>query len=95
MILAFFKYCYFWIDILGFFIQTFEPAPPPRMFSYGVPPWVIETESCENLELEECTWISEDQMHSLQVAKMHYRKQRSREVALKGLVYFYNNLKFI
>ena len=54
------------------------------MFSYGVPPLVIETESCENLELEECTWISEDQMHSLQVAKMHYRKQRSREVALKG-----------
>ena len=38
MILAFFKYCYFWIDILGFLIQTFEPAPPPRMFSYGVPP---------------------------------------------------------
>ena len=33
-----FKYCYFWIDILGFLIQTFEPAPPPRMFSYGVPP---------------------------------------------------------
>ena len=38
MILAFFKYYYFWIDILGFLIQTFEPAPPPRMFSYGVPP---------------------------------------------------------
>ena len=27
----------FWIDSLGFFIQTFEPAH--RMFSYGVPPW--------------------------------------------------------
>ena len=39
MILAFFKYCYFWIDILGFLTQTFKPAPPPRMFSYGVPPW--------------------------------------------------------
>ena len=37
MILAFFKYCYFWIDILGFLIQTFEPAPL-HMFSYGVPP---------------------------------------------------------
>ena len=37
--LAFFKYCNFWIDILGFLIQTSEPAPPPRMFSYGVPPW--------------------------------------------------------
>ena len=36
-----FKYCYFWIDILGFLIQTFEPAPPPRMFSYGVPPWAF------------------------------------------------------
>ena len=34
--------CYFWIDSLGFLIQTFEPAPP-RMFSYGVPPWVIFT----------------------------------------------------
>ena len=45
---------------------------------------VIETESCENLELEECTWIPEDQRHSSQVAKMHYRKKRSREVALKG-----------
>ena len=36
MILAFFKYCYFWIDILGVLTQTFEPAP--RMFCYGVPP---------------------------------------------------------
>ena len=25
MILAFFKYCYFWIDILGFLTYTFEP----------------------------------------------------------------------
>ena len=41
MILAFFKYCYFWIDILGFLTQTFEPAP--RMFSYGVPPWSKST----------------------------------------------------
>ena len=45
---------------------------------------IIETESCENLELEKCTWISKDQKHSSQVAKMHYRKKRSREVALKG-----------
>ena len=36
--LSIFKYCYFWIDILGFLIQIFEPAPPPRMFSCGVPP---------------------------------------------------------
>ena len=39
MISAFFKYCYFWIDILGFLTQTFEPAPPPSMFSYGVTLW--------------------------------------------------------
>ena len=31
---------------------------------------IIETESCDNLELEECTWISKDQKHSLQVTKM-------------------------
>ena len=45
---------------------------------------IIETENCENLQLEECTWISEDQKHSSQVAKIHYQKKRSREVALKG-----------
>ena len=28
MILEFLKYCYFWIDILGFLTQTFEPVPP-------------------------------------------------------------------
>ena len=36
MISEFLKYCYFWIDILGFLTQTFELAP--RMFSNGVPP---------------------------------------------------------
>ena len=36
MILAFIKYCYFWIDILEFLTRTFEPAP--SMFSYGAPP---------------------------------------------------------
>ena len=35
----FLKYFYFWIDIFGVLTQTFEPVP--RMFSYGVPPWVI------------------------------------------------------
>ena len=43
MILEFLKYCYFWIDILGFLTQTFEPAP--RMFSYGVPPGGNNTET--------------------------------------------------
>ena len=28
MILEFLKYCYFWIDILGFLTLTFDPAPP-------------------------------------------------------------------
>ena len=28
--------------------------------------------------------VSEDQKHSLRVAKVHYRKRRSRDVALKG-----------
>ena len=36
---------------------------------------IIGTESCDNLELEERTWISEDQKHSSQVAKMHYQKR--------------------
>ena len=36
MISEFLKYCYFWIDILGFLTQAFKPAP--HMFSYGVPP---------------------------------------------------------
>ena len=40
MILTFFKYCYFWIDILGFLTQTFEPAH--RMFSYGCPLPLLE-----------------------------------------------------
>ena len=44
----------------------------------------IETESFNNLELDECTWISEDQKHSSQVAKTYYQKKRSREVALHG-----------
>ena len=34
--------------------------------------------------MEECTWISEDQKHSSQVAKILCRNKRSREVALKG-----------
>ena len=40
---------------------------------------IIETESYENLELEECTWIFEDQKHSSQVAKMHYRKKEIKK----------------
>ena len=39
---------------------------------------IIETESSNNLELDECTWISEDQKYSSQVAKTYYQK-RDRE----------------
>ena len=33
---------------------------------------------------EECQLVSEDQKHSSRVANVHYRKHRSRDVALKG-----------
>ncbi|CAB4029807.1 partial [Paramuricea clavata] len=45
---------------------------------------IIETESVNNLDLEEQQLISEDQKHSSNVARVHYQKLRSREVALKG-----------
>ena len=45
---------------------------------------IIETESSETLDTTEQEWISEDQKHSSHVAKIHYRKKRSRDVALKG-----------
>ena len=44
---------------------------------------MIETESSETLDTTEQEWISEDQNHSSHVAKIHYRKKRSRDVALK------------
>ena len=45
---------------------------------------IIETESSQLLTTEECQLVSEDQKHSSRVAKVHYRKRRSRDVALKG-----------
>ena len=45
---------------------------------------IIETESSETLDTTEQEWISEDQKHSSHVAKIHYQKKRSRDVALKG-----------
>lgn len=45
---------------------------------------IIETESSELLDSTEQQWVSEDQKHSSNVAKLHYRKKRSRDVALKG-----------
>lgn len=45
---------------------------------------IIETSSGKLLSLEEQQIISEDQKHSSKVAKIHYKKLRSREIALKG-----------
>ena len=53
---------------------------------------IMETESCNNLELDECTWISEDQKHSSQAAKTYYQKKEiergcppDRQTCLKKL----------
>ena len=45
---------------------------------------IIETESNQILTVEERQWITEDQKHSSRVAKVYYRKRRSRDVALRG-----------
>ena len=45
---------------------------------------IVETQSLNQLTSEEQKILSEDQKHSSAVAKVHYQKQRSREVALKG-----------
>ena len=47
---------------------------------------IIETQSCEVLKLlpNEQKWISEDQKHSSNPARVHYQKKRSREVAMRG-----------
>ena len=45
---------------------------------------IIETESATKLDTEEQQAITEDQKHSSRVAKLHYQKKRSREVATKA-----------
>ena len=45
---------------------------------------IIETEGVSKLDLEEQRFVSEDQKHSSNVARVHYQKLRSRDVALKG-----------
>ena len=45
---------------------------------------IIETESVKLLSVEEQSLISFDQKHTSNVAKVHYQKQRSREVARKS-----------
>ena len=45
---------------------------------------IIETQSCQTLPLKEQKWISEDQKHSLNVARVHYQKKRSRVITMRG-----------
>ena len=45
---------------------------------------IIETERVSKLDLEEQRFVCEDQKHSSNVARVHYQKLRSRDVALKG-----------
>ena len=45
---------------------------------------IIETESSDRLTIEEQQYISEDQKHSSQVAKIYYKKKQSRQVAIEG-----------
>ena len=45
---------------------------------------IIETESADVLSLEEQELISQDQKHTLNVARIHYRKKHSKVVAEKG-----------
>ena len=45
---------------------------------------IVETQSLNLLTNKEQRVLSEDQKHSSAVAKVHYQKQRSREVAVKA-----------
>ena len=45
---------------------------------------IIETTSSHKLSPNEQLWLSEDQKHSLTVARIHYKKLRSRDIARKG-----------
>ena len=45
---------------------------------------LIETESVEKLTFDEQTCLSEDQKHTSNVAKIHYQKLRSENVAMKA-----------
>ena len=45
---------------------------------------IIETESAEKRTLDEQTCLSEDQKHTSNVAKIHYQKLRSENIAMKA-----------
>ena len=49
---------------------------------------MVETASCRNLSSSSQNAISEDQKHSSVDARVHYPKQRSREVASKAHEFF-------
>ena len=45
---------------------------------------IIKTESAHILLPNKQKWIYEDQKHSPNVARVHYQKKRSQEVAMRG-----------
>ena len=45
---------------------------------------IVETQSLDQLTSQEQRILSEDQKHSSAVAKVHYQKRRSREVAVRA-----------
>ena len=47
---------------------------------------IIETESAENLTIDDQQALSEDHKHTSLVAKVHYQKLQSREVAEQGKI---------
>ena len=47
---------------------------------------VIETESIEKLDTSEETNLSPDQTHTSTVAKIHYQKRKSEDIAAKAKI---------
>ena len=45
---------------------------------------IVETESAEKLSIEEQSFLSEDQKHTSNVARVHYKKLQSRTIAERG-----------
>ena len=45
---------------------------------------IIETESAEKLTVQEQAFLSEDQKHTSNVAKIHYQKIKSENIAMKA-----------
>ena len=45
---------------------------------------IIETAIVQNFFPAEQKWVTEDQKHSSNIARTHYQKERSCDIALKG-----------